>query len=270
MAYTATLGIKDTAHNVKSFIKTNNETFLEILKPLLPYILGGYFFDLIANHLMFGAGSNMELPIGSLVASYFTAALAISWHRVILLGAERAEPMNPFKPKKHELGFIFMGVGLAVGLVICAAIIGAVSVMLGPVGAFIGIPLAVFLVYFLFYKFSFYFPAKAVDSSITLKQSFNLTHGYFWKMLFSYMLAAVKPLLIVFVYVVAVMFTLGVVFGLLGMGESFTGLLSLIITFIVMLPVYGYFQPLLTIIAVSILSNYYQHALQNKPVKAND
>lgn len=268
MTYTATLGIKETARNVKDFIKANNETFMDILKPLLPYIIGGYFVDMIATHFLFEPDSDYEFFLGSIVASYFTVALAISWHRVILLGADRAEPMNPFKPQKHELGFIFMGVGIAIGLFVMVALIAGVSFALGPAGLVIGMPVAVLLAYFLFYKFSFYFPAKAVDSSISLKQSFSLTKGYIWKMLFSYLLAAVKPILIIFVYVFAVMFTLGIIFGLLGMGDSFTGLLSLVITFIVMLPVYAYFQPLLTIIAVSILSNYYQHALQNKPLPA--
>jgi hypothetical protein len=36
--------------------------------------------------------------------------------------------------------------------------------------------------------------------------------------------------------------------------------------FFVQLPVYVFFTPIFTVLWVTVLSNYYQHALQNKPV----
>ena len=119
----------------------------------------------------------------------------------------------------------------------------------------------------------FYFPAKAVGSDISLSESFSMTRGYFWKIVLSYVFAVIgfisywlKPIVIwlicSFVFLVAVLIWL--VLG--GVDPDSIGVIltsNPIIEFIFELPFNLYSFPLMTMIYVTITSNFYLYAVQN-------
>ena len=257
-----TLEIKETSRNVGDFIKNHKEVFWNIVKPLLPWIVGLYAIDIFVT-VVFMPESKNGFSLGSIVANYFYTALVISWHRVVIHGPENAVPMNPFKPQKHELIFLGMGVLLGLAAFVVGFIIGggaffihpalgiAALLILMPLGAYIG------------YRLSFYFPAKAVNNSITFKKAFSLTKGYFWKLMGASFMASVKYILGIFVFFILVFIVLtilGFILGSIGDNAIIQGIFGLIFS----IPVLAYFYPLIIIVGVTTLSNYYLYALQNK------
>ncbi len=259
--FTPTLGARDTSKNVKEFVKDNKEIFWKILKPLLPWIVGLHLVDAVLTAIFF-AESERGFALGSLVASYFYTCLVITWHRVVIHGPDNYITMNPFKPKRHELVFIGMGIlltilgGLLVALSIAAFLIHAVLGVLAVITALLGIT-------YLGYKFCFYFPAKAVDNSIKLKDSFYLTQGYFWTFMGAVFLAPLKYIFFLLLYFIIAFPILG---GIIMMtsGSSSISIIANLLGFAISIPIIAYLIPLLYVIGVTVLSNYYQHAIQNK------
>ncbi len=207
---------------------------------------------------------------------YITAAFAISWHRLVLLGSQQYQPMNLFKPEKNEIHFILLmmvlthiipfAIGFTYGFIAGGSSISINAVM--SLSLFIGYVVWIYL----FYKFIFYFPAKAVNQSITLGQSFKMTNGYFWKLFWTSIRAIVKTMLwmVLFMFVGGIaisILTAILVFGLglFGGHDDFSGTMMLAAQ-LVNIPLYVYFVPLMIVIGVTVISNYYQHALQNKGI----
>jgi len=267
--FNATLDTKETATNVRTFIKNNMNVFWDIFKPLIPYIAVLTAIDIFMTFFVMEpnpeTGELREFSLGGLIATYFFTCLAISWHRVVLDGPDRYTPMNPLKPQKSEWAFIGMGIlvflipfffGLAAGLLVALTKIKALFLLV--------IPAILFAIY-LTLKFIFYFPSKATGNTVTLRQSYIMTNGYIWKMFATNVRAAFKTFLWMLLYLFCAVITLGVIGStatimnaenMLGLGGTLGALM--------MLPIVFYFQPLFTIIGVTVLSNYYQHALQNK------
>jgi hypothetical protein len=258
--FTPTLPPVETSENVRNFIKNNMDTFWTILKPLLPFIVGLELIDIFINHFFF-ANSDKELALGSLSASYFVGALMISWHRVVIHGADRYVPMNPFKPKKSELAFMFVPFGLAFIYGFGGVLLALASAKIGgqAIAAIVLVLLIAFGIVAAF-KISFYLPAKAVDAGITFKQSWNMTTGYLWKIFTAGFLSGWRVVLVMMVYAVGA----GAIGGIIG-GTLF-GVHTLgfnLLLFVVLLPVIVLAQPLLAVIGVTVLSNYYQWAINN-------
>ncbi len=250
----------DASRHTRNFIADNKDVFWIILKPLLPFIIGLELIDVFINHMFF-ADSKKELTLGSFVASYFIGALMISWHRVVIHGADHYVPMNPFKPKKSELAFMFVPFGLAFLFGIGSVLLTVLSAKLG--GPVLAVPLLIILVLFgiiAAFKISFYLPAKAVDAGITLRQSWNLTTGYFWKMFVAGFLSSWRVVLVTLIYALAAGSLGGAIGGALFGVES---LAFRLVMFLCLLPIIVIAQPLMTIIGVTVLSNYYQWAINN-------
>lgn len=258
---TPTLGIRETAKNIKGFMKTNRSVMWDIFKPLAPWILGLTLFDVIVTLAVFPESEN-GFMLGQIITGYFYTAFVISWHRVAIHGPDNYVAMNPLKPQKHEL--VFMGVGILVFVV--AAIAGALAgatAFISPVVFGVSLLSVFVLATYLGYKICFYFPAKAVNNSITFGESFALTKGYFWKLCCSYFLVALKyffGIILYFIGIVAVMFAIGAMTG----KEMEDSVLPLIMGFVLSIPILVYFYPIFYTIGVTALSNYYQHAIQNK------
>ena len=266
--FDATYGIKETARNTKEFIADHMEVFWNIFKPLAPYIIGLLLFDAFINALFFTpdpeTGKKIEFSLGQLISNYFFACLIISWHRVVLDGPDRFTPMNPFKPQKSEWAFIGMSI-LVFLIPFFAGVIGGIltAATNGAALAIIILIALILVAILIMLKVVFYFPSKATGNTITLKQSFKMTDGYIIRMFCANILAALKPFLIMMAYLILA----GVLVGSLAFAaqnSAFTSFLG----FVYAMPIVLYFQPLLTIIGVTVLSNYYQHALQNKGVPA--
>lgn len=239
------------------------DAFWRLYKPLLPYILGCYFLDAVITDLYFSQ-SKSGFQLFELISSYFLTALVISWHRVVIQGPDDYVPMNPLRPKRHEWAFIGMGILIAIGVFLIAfsTVFGAAATHNGFLGLFAFV--AVLATIYCAYRLSFYFPARAVNAGVTLKQAFRLSKGYLLKLVCASFMASIKPFLMMIGYVFVVMFVYGLFIGITGMDG-----MSSIIGFVLMLPVYIYFQPLMTVMGVTALSNYYLYAMQNEK-SAND
>ncbi|NCT40119.1 MAG: hypothetical protein GW778_00450 [Alphaproteobacteria bacterium] len=264
--FTPTLGIKDTAKNVNHFIKENMEVFWDVFKPLIPYIVALHLFDIVITNFFMPidakSGERIDFTLGGLIAGYFYTCLAITWHRVVIHGPDNFTPMNPFKPKKSELAFIGMGIALFAGIFVGGFIFGLLAAIINPFLLILIIPFIFFATY-AWLKCMFYFPSKATGNTITLKQSFEMTKGYMWKMYAAYIVAFIKLFLILIGLVIVMgmaVAALGFASAKLGLNESLT--MSVVQTMFV-IPLTVFFQPIFTIIWVTVLSNYYQYVLQN-------
>lgn len=259
-----TSGIKDTAQNVKSFVAEHNDTLWDIFKPLAVFIAALTAIDVGIMYFLTEAnpetGERTHFEIGGLISAYFFTCLVISWHRLVIHGPQRFEPMQHFQPQKNDWVFIGMGLLLGFGISLLTVIIIVASAAISPIAsAIIAIP-AVIVATWLFLRLSFYFPSKATGNTITFKQSFILTKGYVWKLIAASFLAAIKLWLIMLAYLILG----GILYGILVTTIQIAALQAAL-TLVYVLPIVLYFQPLLTVISITVLSNYYQHALQNKP-----
>lgn len=267
--FVPTLGIKETSRNVQDFVREHKSVFWDIFKPLIPYIAGLILLDVVIT-ILIGVnpetGEYTQLNIGSLLANYFFTCLVISWHRVVIHGPDQYVRMNPLKPQKSELAFIGMGILIFMAPMFFGFLFGFLGALVHPGIMFLLIPLVILLILIIL-KVVFYFPSKATGNSITLRQSFTMTDGYVWKMFAANILAALKLFFILIGFLIVAAVFLGimaVVFA--AVFPDFMHSIGFVLGFSMMLPVVFYFQPLFAIIAVTVLSNYYQHALQNKGI----
>ena len=195
--FTPSFYVIETSKNVKNFVKEHGYEFWKIFKPLSFFIVGCYLFDAVMSDLYFSY-SETTFGIGGIIASYFYTCLAISWHRVVINGPDNYVPMNPFKPKKHEFAFVgasfLIGVGFSIIVFIAAT-------LKSPVMIFAMI--AVFLVaIYLALRLMFYFPAKAVNAQITLREAYSLSKGYLWKISNACFFASFRLMMLVFLYAI--------------------------------------------------------------------
>ena len=279
----------NAALNTRNFVKEHNDAFLDLLKKIGPYIFAVFVLNIIlldhslstmtdviessknegldqeqAAEKMMNELEGQEFAttagfiIINVLFGYFFAVIAISWHRLVLLGRGNCTPMNPLSPQRHEIEFLII-----LAILSSAPYLLNLLVMFGQVTA-MAILLLPFMIAFIyvFYKVSFMFPAKAVNAKLSVKESFQLTKGYFWKMLWTYILASWRVVLVLF----AVMIVGSMVAVPLATFSGGNTQLVVISMQLIYIPVIIYFQPLLTVIGVTVLSNYYQHALQNKNI----
>ena len=271
--FTPTLGIKETAQNANNFVKENIPVFWDIFKPFVPYVAVLAILDIVVTEFFMpidpDTNEAYEFPLGGLISSYFYTCLAITWHRVVIHGADNYEPMNPFNPKKSELAFIGMGIGLFLAMFLGGFIFGFGAALINPVLILLVIPLMIFGTY-AWTKVMFYFPAKATGRHISLKESFRMTTGYVWKMIASSFVAYLKLFFIMLGYLIAgfiIIAGLSFVALSIGINEQIT---ATILGTIFTMPIVAFFQPLFAIIWVTVLSNYYQYVMQNEPASKNE
>lgn len=260
--FTPTLGIKDTSRNIKEYVKTYNDELWRIFKPLIPFIAVLHLFDAVISDLFFPNSKN-GFVLGGLVVSYFYTCLVISWHRVVIEGPNNYTPMNPFKPKRHELVFIGMGflIGICSFLLIGVPFIGGAVLKIYAL-SLVGL-LMILVVIYVAYRLCFYFPAKAVNADITLGKAFDLSKGYLLNIMGASFLASLKIIGFMVLYILGAGVLVAVVMGVTGSSDfSFTA------KFILGVPVNLYFQPILTVIGVTALSNFYLYAVQNPQKRA--
>lgn len=251
--YQPTFGVRETSEKIKNYMRETRPIFWDVYRPLIPYFLGCSLIDLIGSAI-----TGSDFVLGKIIVTYFTFALMISWHRVVIHGTENYVPVNPLKPKRSELAF--MGMGLLLGVLVVVGILftGLIGAIAGPVGAVLLVIVAMPIMVFVISRFSFYFPAKATEVPLTLGQAYRLTNGYILKMFLVGIMTQLRWLLILVIYFLIatpVAFVVAYIFG--------EGTIMQIATGILALPIDLYWTPITTVIAVTVLSNYYQHAMQN-------
>lgn len=259
--FTPTFGIKDTSKNIGQFVRENNSEVWKIFKPFIPFILGLHLFDAFVGIIF--PDSNGAFVLGGVLASYFFTCLAISWHRVVINGVDNYIPVNPLKPKKNELLFLGVGILMGVFIFIVAAVMFGMAVATGsPIIGFIAACAVVAAMYFA-YRVVFYFPAKAIDAQITLREAFDMSKGYLWKLISSSFRASFKWVLPFILYSFVIRIASIIYLDENGIDAGFY-----VLQFVLNLPILLYLQPRLTVIGVTALSNYYLYALQNPRKRA--
>lgn len=288
---------KEAAFNIRMFVKEHREEYKIIFSPLIPYLTVivivtiGYnllmqsmvlefikdnpppskaqdvltYLNASQSHVASNPLSYLSIVI-SVIYAYCFAVLAINWHRVVLLGVGRYEPMNILSPKKHEKNFVLVWV-----------MIGTLIPYL--TGAVLGINIALIIISvvifpYILFKICFYFPAKALDSHLSFKNSFKLTNGCFWAFILTTIRSCWRVALVFFI----IMTVIGMISAIIAsitfpdyhtapylksaynqiVGEVFNIIIS---TFI--------FSPLFTILGVTLVSNFYQYTLRHRATDYN-
>ncbi len=259
MAWIPTLGAIETGRDVRSFLKGHKEAFWRILKPLLPWMIGCYLLDALLTIFLMPPGK--ESVIGSLLCAYFYVCLAISWHRIVIDGPDNAVPMNPWKPQRHEWAFIGVGIGLYLSIFVVALIVGVIGALIHPLAIFIlGFALLI-AAFYVFCRLAIYFPAKAVNRSLTLKEAYALSHGLIWKMMGAPLVASWRLILGVAAYSFVLTFIVALILKVMGV-DVMPVTPGAILHFLFVLPMVAYFEPMLYVLGVGCLSNYYLYAVQ--------
>ena len=161
-----------------------------------------------------------------------------------------------------------MAIGLTIAAVATGALVGAISALVNPALIGLAIPvLFIFLVY-MGCRLSFYFPAKATGNDLTLKQAFALSEGYVMRLIFAPIFASWKIMLMALAYIF-VGFLVLTILGMVAGSLIQSGAGAVVVQFLFAAPINLFFSPLLTIFGVTVLSNFYQYALQN-PRKSGD
>lgn len=260
--FTPTYGAGDTARNVRNFMRQNNNVFWDVMKPLIPWFVGLLLLDFII-HILFYANLEQSPSIGAMISSYFTMMLIITWHRVVIHGPDRYVPANPLKPTKNELMFGVMGLAIAVMIVFPIMAVLGLGFLLKIEALLALLMIGAFIVSWVaFFRLSFYFPAKAINADITLGQSWKLSQGYFWKYSLAMFFALWRLMLLMIGYVIIAGLVLGFLAGIIFKAQDSPA--NSLIGFVLALPLAVFFQPVMTAIGVTVVSNYYQWAWQNK------
>lgn len=186
---------------------------------------------------------------------------------MVLLGAENYKPVNILKPEKSDIEFfvLLMFFNIIPLIVVFSAIVSVgILTMLLMVFGFCA-------VFYYLYRVSFLFPAKAVGAQIGMQTSYVLTEGSFWAFNMSFLRSTIRVVAVVFIYVVVLQIIVTLLTPVddsvsLDFAQLFQPTFAThILPSILHLPLTLYFQPLLTVLGVTVLSNYYQYALQNNP-----
>ena len=255
MRYEPTDDILDTAKNVLSYLRNNLSLFIDVLRPVLPLLVTCAFFDVIMTEILYEPEDENSFVLGGIFSAYFMTVFIINWHRVIIYGPGNYTPMQAFSPKKHEI--VFLGMAIAVGLLIGFGSGLAVGVLFGLFGV-PGLILGAFVVIGVLLvatKLSFYFPAKAIDKSITLGQSFNMTDGYVVKLLVTNLLANLVMILFM-LGLLLLMAVFSFFLGLMLQGFISAQVLGTVIGMVFIIP-FIVVNAAMTALGVSVISNYY-------------
>lgn len=265
-----TFGYKDTGQNVRNFVHEHSETLWDIFKPLMPFIAIFTLLDLAITQLYMPidpeTGEKQDFGLFSIIANYFLACFIITWHRVIIHGPDSYNVMRPFKPDRAGLKYIFGFFAIIVAGILAGFVGGLIVALLKL--KFLALPIFAVLIIGVLYvglRVSFYFPAAALGNPLSFKEAFKLSDGYALHILVAPIFAIWKFLLMFLGYILASFAIIFVIILTTGGPEEFVNnpLLNIIVNFTITLPIVLYFTPILAAYGVTVLSNYYQHALQN-------
>ena len=274
---------KDVSHNVRDFTRRRRKQFWQLIWHVVPWQIVVHvaaiampLFDFMSLSDYFLAYAAFNVLIAAL-NGYLLAVIAVSWHRLVINGSENYRIMDPFFPRWHEIQFMLLLAALNVLFYVLAFGGGVLLPLVHstlydflPVMVFNSVPSAmvlmlgsmffgVFLSIFISFKCPFYFPAKAANRAITLKESFRLTRGHFWNILVSCICALWRVFFCCLLYSVFSMFVLSEVLVFLTDNVAILSVTHAII----LLPFLIYFEPMILVISVSVISNYYLEATKN-------
>ena len=276
--------VKVASRYIQKFLWNNHSEILKLINKYVFLLFIVLTINLVPTYLMFSELSkpdiqNPDLSFGNyffyfmlftnIFIAYVYAVIAISWHRMVILGKDRFKPVNMLFPEKNEIFFVLAVAFLGAIMPVWVMYIGhyVMEIVEHYIGFDYFFPLSMMLMFvcplilFIFFSFkmSFYFPAKAIKSNLSISDSFILTSGFFWKMTITLMRVSFIPVLILIAYFYLATKVPGFVMKNVSKENYILALQALV--FLINLPWYLFFQPLLTIIGVTVVSNYYLCAL---------
>lgn len=271
---------REVALDARMFVRSNLGWVWEAMKPMLPYIIVlslaslavEVYFPIDKHELKNYSESYLLIGIGGsvstqLILSYFWACFAMSWHRIVLLGARRENLISPLslppKSRGFFLAFYFIALlpfllGMAGGIVL-----GVLSyfetIALSLMGGLICFGLIALGVYRAL-QFSFLLPARSVGVNLTRAGAKKVSKGLLWTLIVASVRATWRQGLLLFLVIVVVILITAVVQVILKIGEKdFVSLAG-----VFMLGPVLYFQAILVALNVTLLSFLYQWSVQNR------
>ena len=155
-----------------------------LIRALIVYTIAMMVIDYInINNVVIIEGrqhiENKFLSFATFLFSYLVLLMvAISTHRILILGEQSIPKWGYFNFSKRERSFI--GKGMVMGLIVMAIVIPVILLgsPLGKLGFAIAVIIFFFVSTILISRFSLVFPAIAVDKDITLSEAWNFTKRY--------------------------------------------------------------------------------------------
>lgn len=145
------------------YVSTYRNTLVKVLA--IPFLL--YLLIDIAELYVQGNLSFVLLSIASVAVN---TIMAVSTHRVILIGPEDVTPMSAFNWSNRETRFVAYGILMGVMLVVVMLPL----LLIPQVGGFIALPIVAWLVA----RLSLIFPAIAVDENVSLSKAWELSREH--------------------------------------------------------------------------------------------
>lgn len=190
---------------------------------------------------------------------YVSAVLGINWYRFALSPSQDFVPMNIFRPQKSELHYVAI-----LAVVNLLPVLGLYIFSYGHFIATVICGIFIILSWVLCIRMGFIFPALAMNHEAGLSEIYKLNKGYFWKIVFSMMRVLVRILGIYILYVLLTSMVLSVIGLKDDLWDGSINFTNAIAGFIIDIPLYLYFAPIIMVLSITVLANFYAHALQSK------
>lgn len=248
---------KRAAKAALHYVRDNRDVFWRVLKPYLPYIVGAHLIGLAllaAGVIVLPEGMKGN-PVGEMLGGYFVLCFTLTWYRVIILGPQRADNVNPFRLKRHEIRCILFGLGIILmffvtgfpaGFLAARSLAAAIAIGVILLGGATWVAL----------RLSFYPASTAVDAGIPLYESFKLSRGRVLPMFAANAIALFIMVLIAFAAAVVLAIGASIITYFLPAPAA------IFIQGVVMLPVPVILGPAVAAVAATVLSNYYLLAVR--------
>ncbi len=256
------------------FVRNNMPSLMEHIKIFLPMILVLKLVQVLSAYYDYGF-----VTFGLFVVAMIVYALfALSWHRVSLQGASKAEIAMPHKMGKVEWAFV----GLFFVMILIPFAGGAVIGFSGGMirgyherigqdisGGTRGIMAVVFLALIFFImtlvtRLSFVLPARSVGVSLSFKDAWRASKGTVWPFLGSNIVFILFFVLVLVVYTVAASVVMAIASG--GVQSEAETLSQHLARYVMTIPVEAG-ALMVTAVIVSSLSFAYQWGIQNNPIE---
>lgn len=256
------------------FVRNNMSSLIGQIKIFFPFILVLKLAQVLSAYHGYTV-----LTFGLFVITLAIYALfALSWHRVSLQGASKAEIALPHKMGKVEWAFV----GLFFLMILIPFVGGAVigfsggmirgyherigqdmSVGMKGIMAFIYLAF-IFVIMTAVTRLSFILPARSVGVPLSFKDAWRASKGTVWPFLGSNIVFILFFVLVLVLYSVAVSVAMAIASG--GVEPDVQSLPQLMVRYVVGIPVEAGAM-MVTAVIVSSLSFAYQWGIQNNPIE---
>lgn len=250
-------GLKNLILGAKDFCWDNRSHFLYVLKPLLPYIL-------VLEGLAYVVGQYTAAgSIFSIGTAYFSACLALAWHRAVLQGPSSGQIVNPFELKSEDKPFLLVFFALIIVPMVGFTVLGVIVAALSAVSPALGIGGAIVLIAVFIWavielmRVSFMLPAKSVGAETSIERARETSKGLLYPLFLSGLVIGILYAVPVLIYTFSALGLVNLFFG--WMGSNF---ILYVLQYVALVPEV-LASTALSVIGVTILSRLYQWGVEH-------